>query len=138
VLIQAIWPNAFTITKKIAIQRAQPLPPKRPRPVRTNTMPRIRWIQPQVVKSQTIMPSSPTVSAESLKSAARPQMMLKTPTIKRRIPAKNAQPLGTVLPIPPVSICVRVACVRGSVTSGSFRSSLPRGFWHQTRTGPET
>jgi hypothetical protein len=43
--------------------------------------------------------------------------MFITPTMNRRIPTKKAQPLGTVLPIPPVSICVRVACVRGSVIS---------------------
>jgi hypothetical protein len=43
-------------------------------------------------------------------------MMLKIPIMKSRIPAKYAQPLGEALPMPPVSICVRVAWVRGSVT----------------------
>src|SRR5215208_2461969 len=94
-VMMPIWRIALRAAKITATQRAHSCTVSSPKPVRTMTTPRMRWIHPQAVKLHTVTPRPPTVTTLGLKIAARPQSRSSVPTIRRTTPAKIVQPRGS-------------------------------------------
>src|SRR6188472_333231 len=113
---QTICAIVFTETKKTAATRAPELPLNSPTPVRATIEPRIRWIQPQVVRSAMSAPRPPTTTTWSLRIAARPQRASSDPTMRRSAPAKTVQPVGCRCEAPPDADIQRPFSTTAAVT----------------------
>src|SRR4051812_12938219 len=90
-----ICPIAASTARTIARPRAQPRPAIRANDEAMITEPRIRWAQPQVVKSRTVTPAPPTVTTLSLRIAPSPHIASKKPTTKSVIAANVTHPLAS-------------------------------------------
>jgi hypothetical protein len=112
--------RAFRAAQAIPTPRAQGCPVNTKKPATAITIPTSRWIQPQVVTSNSNTYSRPITKKLFSIRAAIPVTMPNRPAMTITTPAKSVRPIAQPLTCSSVRVPASGACVPGTLSDMCF------------------